>query len=386
MSLSISVSAPVMTRFTCLSCSREIWRTTRASLSKTWPERDHAHLEDAALHLREVAVERACRRCSSIASSRGSAARVARAIAQAAIAVCTIASSPTMFIRRSSLRMSTRTVWLTERSDSSRARRRASAQAARAGASDAAPSPCSARHRRERRTLAGSRPSAPAAPGPRRRRAGSTALRGGAASTRARCAAAARAGTSSIATLGPASAAPELAERRAARHEDLELDGVDVRARARRQVRDDLAVRPRACLELVERAVDRRERELHADPVEPQALLDVGAEPVLLVLGEHAEEPGIEIVLRDDARAVRPRARCEVCPSATSSCSTSARRLGDLALLGGEDAAVELTDRKSRSSTAASSSMRPRRRSSSTSSSSCESPAMRVAPKRPRAP
>ena len=37
MSLSISVSAPVMTRFTCLSCSREIWRTTRASLSKTCP-------------------------------------------------------------------------------------------------------------------------------------------------------------------------------------------------------------------------------------------------------------------------------------------------------------------------------------------------------------
>ena len=37
MSLSISVSAPVTTRFTSLSCSREICRTTRASLSKTCP-------------------------------------------------------------------------------------------------------------------------------------------------------------------------------------------------------------------------------------------------------------------------------------------------------------------------------------------------------------
>ena len=37
MSLSISVSAPVMTRFTCLSCSREICRTMRDSLSKICP-------------------------------------------------------------------------------------------------------------------------------------------------------------------------------------------------------------------------------------------------------------------------------------------------------------------------------------------------------------
>ena len=35
------------------------------------------------------------------------------------MAVLTMASSPTTVIRRSSLRMSTRTVWLTERSDSS---------------------------------------------------------------------------------------------------------------------------------------------------------------------------------------------------------------------------------------------------------------------------
>ena len=75
------------------------------------------------------------------------------------------------------------------------------------------------------------------------------------------------------------------------------------RAGAGREVRDDLAVRARLRLEVVEGAVDRREREAHADAVERLALLDVGAEAVLLVLGEDAEEPRIEVVLRDDACA-----------------------------------------------------------------------------------
>ena len=75
MSLSISVSAPVMTRFTCLSCSREIWRTMRASLSNDLPERHHAHLEDAALHLREVPIEA---RDAGAASSMRELAQLAR--------------------------------------------------------------------------------------------------------------------------------------------------------------------------------------------------------------------------------------------------------------------------------------------------------------------
>ena len=64
--------------------------------------------------------------------ARGCAARSTRR----ASAVRTMASSPTMFIRRSSLRMSTRTVWLTERSDSSLRRRRL--RAGRLGAADGA--------------------------------------------------------------------------------------------------------------------------------------------------------------------------------------------------------------------------------------------------------
>jgi hypothetical protein len=79
------------------------------------PERDHAHLEDALLHRREVAVERAlqpqqlgrrCVRSDWLARSRST---------RRASWVRTIASSPTMFIRRSSLWMSTRTVCVTLR-------------------------------------------------------------------------------------------------------------------------------------------------------------------------------------------------------------------------------------------------------------------------------
>ena len=104
------------------------------------------------------------------------------------------------------------------------------------------------------------------------------------------------------------SAVRSVVDRLLARDEDLELDRVGVGAAARRQVRDDLAVRPRVRLELVERGVDRRERKRDAQLVERHPVLDVRAKPMLFVLGEHAEQA------RDRARIARratrrPRAR-----------------------------------------------------------------------------
>ena len=96
-------------------------------------------------------------------------------------------------------------------------------------------------------------------------------------------------------------------------------------------------------LELVERGVDRRERELHAQPVERRPGLDVGAQPMLFVLGEHAEQPGIELVLRDRRSAAAALSRRDTCAERERAApSTSRSGLGRVALLGGEDAPVEL--------------------------------------------
>ena len=71
MSLSISVSAPVMTRFTCLSCSRRDLADDARELVEDLAERHHAHLEDAVLHLRRGGARTMrWRRCRSAASSR----------------------------------------------------------------------------------------------------------------------------------------------------------------------------------------------------------------------------------------------------------------------------------------------------------------------------
>ncbi len=93
-------------------------------------------------------------------------------------------------------------------------------------------------------------------------------------------------------------------------------------------------------LELVERAVDRREREAHADPVEAQALLDVRAQAVLFVLGEDTEQPRIEIVLGDRADAT-PGALAGDLTERHEELLDLVHGLGGLALLGGEDPRVE---------------------------------------------
>ena len=56
-----------------------------------------------------------------------------------------------------------------------------------------------------------------------------------------------------------------------------------------------------ARLQLVEGTVDGGEREQRTDAVEAEPLLDVGAEAMLLVLGEDAEEARVELVLGDGA-------------------------------------------------------------------------------------
>ena len=119
MSLSSSVSAPAMLRPISLPASREILRTTRESLSNTCPSGTMRTSRMPRLQLVELARQRAqlvvqlarelgLRRWSSLTRSR-ICVSPARAMP----------SSPTMFMRWSSLRMSTRTVCATDLSDSS---------------------------------------------------------------------------------------------------------------------------------------------------------------------------------------------------------------------------------------------------------------------------
>ncbi len=137
----------------------------------------------------------------------------------------------------------------------------------------------------------------------------------------------------------PVERAGEHGEQRRRGHEDVELDRVGVGARAGGQVGDDLAVRLGDGLQLVERLVDGRELELHPQAVEPHPLRDVGAEAVLLVLGEDGEEAGVEIV-RPQRRGPRRPARALV--EAADELVHLGHRLVLALLLGLEDAAVEL--------------------------------------------
>ena len=57
MSLSISVSAPVIDQVHLLAVLARDLPDDARELVEGLAQRDHAHLEDAALHLREVAVE-----------------------------------------------------------------------------------------------------------------------------------------------------------------------------------------------------------------------------------------------------------------------------------------------------------------------------------------
>jgi hypothetical protein len=132
----------------------------------------------------------------------------------------------------------------------------------------------------------------------------------------------------------------QLGDRDAARHQDLELDGVGVRARARGQIRDDLAEGARVGLELVERGVDRRERKTDADLVEREPVLDVRAQTMLFVLGQDAEEAGVEVVLSDRAD-VASRALAGGLAERHEELLDVVHGLGRLALLCGEDPRVQ---------------------------------------------
>jgi hypothetical protein len=86
---------------------------------------------------------------------------------------------------------------------------------------------------------------------------------------------------------------------------DSPAHGVGAGRLTGRQIRDDLAVALGAILHLLERFVDRRKIELHPEPVQAQTLLDVGAEPVLFVLGEHGQHRRVELVVDGGARTAR---------------------------------------------------------------------------------
>jgi hypothetical protein len=89
--------------------------------------------------------------------------------------------------------------------------------------------------------------------------------------------------------------------------EDVEADGPRVSGVGGGQRADHLAVRPEAGLERFEAGVEGGQVEAGADPPEPRAALDVGAEPVLLVLGEHLEHPLVDLQGRQRVGAPAPR-------------------------------------------------------------------------------
>ena len=328
------------------------------------PERDHAHLEDAVLHLREVALEGAVQALEL--DRRAPGARSARADAVGEVLRWrsrTMASSPTTVIRRSSLRMSTRTVWLTERSEISRpppptARASCAAATGTAGAT-AAPAGGGVRTRpcASRACGVGAETAAGRDPGGR----GTWAIVGGATEIAARRRAA------------PAASAARERRRGARRHDrprgpSLHLFDGDVRAGDRRaqhlearwlairmsssmvsmsppepvgQVRDDLAVGPRLRLELVERGVDRRQREAHPDAVERDARW--------MLVRRRCSSYSVSTPRRPGSRSycatspAPPPARwCASLPERDEQLLDLGGRVGGRALLGGEDAPVEL--------------------------------------------
>src|SRR5262249_14618117 len=84
----------------------------------------------------------------------------------------------------------------------------------------------------------------------------------------------------------------------------------------------------------------RRQREEDADAVEREALLDVGAEAVLLVLREDAEEGRVELVLRHDRRVAALVALRELAEGEEQLLDL-ALRLRAGAALGGEEPPVQ---------------------------------------------
>ena len=155
---------------------------------------------------------------------------------------------------------------------------------------------------------------------------------------------------------------------------------------AGRQVRDDLAVRPRLRLQVVERACrSSRARTARGCGRAPC--------PAWMFVRRRCSSYSVSTPSRPGSssycatRPAPPPLALRDLPERDEELLDLGGRLGAVAALGGEDAPVELDGPEQQiERRAASSSMRPRRRSSSTSSSSCDRPAMRVAPKSPESP
>ena len=228
-----------------MPASREILRTTRDSLSKTCPSgtmRTSRMPACSSSSLRDERAQLVVQRRAPAWSARVSALTRSRIACSPARAM---PSSPTMFIRLSSLRMSTRTVCATDLSDSSSSSRsplRASPVAAGFGADGAA---------------AASR--------------GTGAVARGAASARRRAVGCRR---GSSATTAPRARRPPPAPSRSSRRraeDHVELDLLIVGRLRRRQVGDHLADRLEPRLELVEPLVDGHQIERRVDAVAARA-------------------------------------------------------------------------------------------------------------------
>ena len=292
-------------------------------------ERHHAHLEDAApaarracgrgcVHLR--AARRRARAVAGLARSRARSTRDARAR--------WIASSPTMFISWSSLRMSTRTVSLTDLQRLELGRLAAARRSRRASSSPAS-----------------------AQPPPQRRRSAAPRALGRARPPR-RAGRAATLRTAPRGSSSRAARAPPAVERRSPTSSEKRICDSRRVAAARAASRAPRRPRATALRELREALLERsrmsKARLDERDAQRPRA--HVLAQPVLLVLGEHAQQrrrrassrarsrppargraPGVDARDRAARRArsstllERRRRRCR--RSAASSCAEQLDRL-----------------------------------------------------------
>ena len=91
--------------------------------------------------------------------------------------------------------------------------------------------------------------------------------------------------------------------------QDVQLDGRRVGPLPARQVGEDLAHRLDPVLDLLDAPVDRHQVELPGQPVDVGAGADVLAQPVLLVLGEHAEQARVELPAAEAVVLLRPGRR-----------------------------------------------------------------------------
>ncbi len=266
-SLSSSISPPLTTSSISLPASRAIRRTSRVSLSNTCPSgtirtsRSPCWSSSSLRSSWRPSRNSSCAQSFEIASTPP-----CRALSASR---CTFAftrsSSPTVFISASSRPMSTRTVWVSERSETSGATRSARAVGSRCGSG----------------SLVGAAPLR--LPFPFFFSAIREELGG-------------EPGEQPVQGLGRGRGADD----------QVEGDRVRVSRLGRGQRADQLAVALQPRVQLGELLVEVGEVEHRAHPVERHLLAHVLAQPVLLVLGEHLPHLGVE--LEPVERVAAPRA------------------------------------------------------------------------------